>query len=337
MEILFSLQSQYINTLADNFTIFGTTSGNVTIQLASNITKAQLISGYVLDLQTPNITGGTVCSTGVCTNCVPWVIQTPIESPGEGPVQTQTPTPTPTPTTELSLSQTPTPTSTVTQTQTPTPTPTSTPITQINPISSPVYIFNVAFSTSCEACTGTINQTVYKSINDSLTTGTILYTDTNLQFILVLPQEPETNWFLMEDEIGTRYASKISNEGIITELSVCNLEPIWVTESEFCSEGDLYAVQNDENPCSNNGQRTILIEPGAEQCNPCRCYTLTTNDASVNFTYGRCGTPQNIVVMVNGGEIINVCSRYEPIPENANGYVNGGTVVCNFNDDCTNL
>jgi hypothetical protein len=86
MNVKFTIPSSYSGTLADDFNISGTTSGNVTSELASGITLTQLLAGYTITDIDDTITGGTVCSTGVCTNCYPW----------GAPSATPTPTPTPT-------------------------------------------------------------------------------------------------------------------------------------------------------------------------------------------------------------------------------------------------
>jgi hypothetical protein len=76
MQITFTLQSQYTGTeyVAGPFNISGTTSGNVTYELATGVTKNQLISGYEVTTEYSTITGGTIQSTGTCTNSEPWLI-----------------------------------------------------------------------------------------------------------------------------------------------------------------------------------------------------------------------------------------------------------------------
>lgn len=85
MTITFTLQSQYVSTTqAGPFNISGTTSGNVTYELATNVTKTQLTNGYSVNTAYETITGGTICSTGVCTNCVNWSV-TPQPTPTATP------------------------------------------------------------------------------------------------------------------------------------------------------------------------------------------------------------------------------------------------------------
>lgn len=76
MTITFTLQSQYTGAeyVAGPFNISGTTSGNVTYELATGVTKNELISGYEVTTEYSTITGGTIESTGTCTNSEPWVI-----------------------------------------------------------------------------------------------------------------------------------------------------------------------------------------------------------------------------------------------------------------------
>lgn len=76
MQITFTLQSQYTGAtyVAGPFNISGTTSGNVTYELATGVTKNELISGYEVTTEYSTITGGTIQSTGTCTNSEPWLI-----------------------------------------------------------------------------------------------------------------------------------------------------------------------------------------------------------------------------------------------------------------------
>ena len=72
--VTFTLNALYTGTTqADNFTIIGQHSGgspsNTTI--ATSVTKAQLTAGVTYQVA-DTITGGTVTSTGDCTNSVPW-------------------------------------------------------------------------------------------------------------------------------------------------------------------------------------------------------------------------------------------------------------------------
>ncbi len=72
MNITFTLQSAFTGTQADNFNISGVTSSGTNTLLASGITKAQLTTGHTINAGS-TITGGTITSTGVCTNSVNWL------------------------------------------------------------------------------------------------------------------------------------------------------------------------------------------------------------------------------------------------------------------------
>jgi hypothetical protein len=71
MDITFTLQSGFSGTQADNFNISGVTSSGTNTLLASGVTKSQLLGGHTIDVD-PTITGGTITSTGLCTNSVQW-------------------------------------------------------------------------------------------------------------------------------------------------------------------------------------------------------------------------------------------------------------------------
>lgn len=80
--VIFTLTSAGLDS--GPFNISGTTSSNVTVEIANNVSKSTLQAGYEVTISNDNITGGTVASTGVCTNTQPWVKPTGV-----------TPTPTP--------------------------------------------------------------------------------------------------------------------------------------------------------------------------------------------------------------------------------------------------
>ncbi len=75
MIVTFTLQNQYSGTtyVAGPFNISGTTDGNVTTELATGITKAQLLTGHTITGISDSTTGGTIASTGICTNTQQWV------------------------------------------------------------------------------------------------------------------------------------------------------------------------------------------------------------------------------------------------------------------------
>ena len=85
MTITFTLTSGSSLTAAGPFNISGTTSGNVTTQLATGITKNQLLTGYSISGISELTTGGTINSTGLCNTSASWTVS---------PVSTPTPTPT---------------------------------------------------------------------------------------------------------------------------------------------------------------------------------------------------------------------------------------------------
>jgi hypothetical protein len=101
-QVTFTLNSAYTGTTeADNFTIIGkhcngTPSDTI---IATNVTKAQLTAGVIYQVA-DTVSGGTVTSTGTCTNSVPWTGLNncgPGDGLGEpdGPGATPAPTSTP--------------------------------------------------------------------------------------------------------------------------------------------------------------------------------------------------------------------------------------------------
>lgn len=74
MVVTFTLQNQYSGAtyVAGPFNISGTTSGNVTTQLATGVTKTQLLTGHTITGVSDMTTGGTIASTGVCTTTQQW-------------------------------------------------------------------------------------------------------------------------------------------------------------------------------------------------------------------------------------------------------------------------
>jgi hypothetical protein len=74
MVVTFTLQNQYSGTtyVAGPFNISGTTSGNVTTELATGVTKTQLLTGHTISGVSDLTTGGTIASTGVCTTTQQW-------------------------------------------------------------------------------------------------------------------------------------------------------------------------------------------------------------------------------------------------------------------------
>lgn len=93
MVITFTLQAAYSGStyVAGPFNISGTTNTGTVTQLATGLTKTQLLTGYTITGISDATTGGTINSTGTCSTSVPWLANsTPTPTP------TSTPTPTPT-------------------------------------------------------------------------------------------------------------------------------------------------------------------------------------------------------------------------------------------------
>ncbi len=74
MVVTFTLQNQYSGStyVAGPFNISGTTSGNVTTELATGVTKTQLLTGHTISGISDMTTGGTIASTGTCTTTQQW-------------------------------------------------------------------------------------------------------------------------------------------------------------------------------------------------------------------------------------------------------------------------
>lgn len=89
--VIFTLTSAGTDT--GPFNISGTTNTGTVVSIANGVSRATLLSGYQVTINDDNITGGTVASTGTCTNTQPWLKPDPGVTP--------TPTPTSTPTVQL--------------------------------------------------------------------------------------------------------------------------------------------------------------------------------------------------------------------------------------------
>jgi hypothetical protein len=95
-QVTFTLNSAYTGTTqADDFTIVAKHSGGSPADdtLATGVTKAALIAGVTYTVA-DTVTGGTVTSTGVCTNSVTW------SGLNAAPPSPPSPTATPQPTSE---------------------------------------------------------------------------------------------------------------------------------------------------------------------------------------------------------------------------------------------
>jgi hypothetical protein len=78
MNITFTLtEATSGTTAAGPFNISGTTNANVVSSLATGVTKIQLTTGYTINGVNDAITGGTIASTGTCTNTIPWTTVDP--------------------------------------------------------------------------------------------------------------------------------------------------------------------------------------------------------------------------------------------------------------------
>ena len=89
-QVTFTLNALYTGTTeADDFTIIGKHANGspADTTIATGVTKAQLTTGVTYTV-VDTITGGTVTSTGTCTNSVNWL------GLGGSPTPTSTPTPT---------------------------------------------------------------------------------------------------------------------------------------------------------------------------------------------------------------------------------------------------
>jgi hypothetical protein len=75
MVITFTLQAAYSGAtyVAGPFNISGTTNTGTVTELANNISKATLLTGYTISNINDATTGGTINSTGTCTNSIPWL------------------------------------------------------------------------------------------------------------------------------------------------------------------------------------------------------------------------------------------------------------------------
>lgn len=76
MNVTFTLTGGSASTAAGPFNISGTTSSNTTSELATGITKSQLLTGHTINSVDDAITGGTIASTGTCTTSVSWAATT---------------------------------------------------------------------------------------------------------------------------------------------------------------------------------------------------------------------------------------------------------------------
>lgn len=74
MNVTFTLTGGSASTAAGPFNISGTTDTNVVSQLATGITKDQLLTGHTINSVNDSITGGTIASTGTCTTTANWSV-----------------------------------------------------------------------------------------------------------------------------------------------------------------------------------------------------------------------------------------------------------------------
>jgi hypothetical protein len=79
MTVTFTLSPIYTGAtyVAGPFNIFAVTNTGSSTQVGTGITKAQLATGHTISGISDATTGGTITSTGVCTNSYPWYVDTP--------------------------------------------------------------------------------------------------------------------------------------------------------------------------------------------------------------------------------------------------------------------
>ena len=79
MTVTFTLGSIYTGTTfsAGPFNIFAVTNLGVSTQVGTDISKTDLANGVTISGIDDSTTGGTINSTGVCTNDYPWYVSTP--------------------------------------------------------------------------------------------------------------------------------------------------------------------------------------------------------------------------------------------------------------------
>ncbi len=90
MTVTFTLSSLYTGAtyVAGPFDIYAVTNTGASTQVGTGITKAQLATGHTISGISDATTGGTINSTGTCTNSYPWYVDTPEPTPN--PTATET-------------------------------------------------------------------------------------------------------------------------------------------------------------------------------------------------------------------------------------------------------
>ena len=83
MTVTFTLGSLYTGAtyVAGPFNIFAVTNTGASTQVGTGITKAELATGHTISGISDSTTGGTINSTGTCTNSYPWYVNTPEPTP----------------------------------------------------------------------------------------------------------------------------------------------------------------------------------------------------------------------------------------------------------------
>lgn len=96
MTVTFTLSSLYTGStyVAGPFNIFAVTNLGASTQVGTAVTKAELATGHTISGISDATTGGTVNSTGTCTNSYPWYVETPdpTSTPSPSPTATATAT-----------------------------------------------------------------------------------------------------------------------------------------------------------------------------------------------------------------------------------------------------
>ncbi len=90
MTVTFTLSSLYTGAtyVAGPFNIFAVTNTGASTQVGTGVTKAQLATGHTISGISDATTGGTINSTGTCTNSYPWYVSTPEPTATEPTVYT---------------------------------------------------------------------------------------------------------------------------------------------------------------------------------------------------------------------------------------------------------
>lgn len=83
MTVTFTLSPLYTGAtyVAGPFNIFAVTNTGASTQVGTGVTKEELATGHTISGISDATTGGTINSTGTCTNSYPWYVSTPEPTP----------------------------------------------------------------------------------------------------------------------------------------------------------------------------------------------------------------------------------------------------------------